>query len=56
MTEEYTVTVKYNKHMIELESGFDYRRFDIARKIVNLEDQAVREALIKLGWTPPVKY
>lgn len=25
----------------------------ITRKIINLEEDAIKEALIKLGWTPP---
>ena len=31
----------------------DARRELLYRRIVNLEDQGVRDALIKLGWTPP---
>ena len=26
---------------------------EFARRVVNLQEQGVREALIKLGWTPP---
>ncbi len=28
-------------------------RYELARKIINLEEKSIREALIKLGWTPP---
>jgi len=31
------------------ENAFDH----ICQKYINLKDQAVRDALIKLGWTPP---
>lgn len=31
----------------------DGRRELLYRRIANLEDQGIREALIKLGWTPP---
>ena len=27
----------------------------ITRKIINLEENAIKEALMKLGWTPPTK-
>lgn len=26
---------------------------DIARRVIDTQDQQIREALIKLGWTPP---
>jgi hypothetical protein len=28
----------------------------VTREIMNLKDKGVREALIKLGWTPPKEY
>lgn len=28
---------------------------ELSTKVVDLEDQACRAALIKLGWTPPAK-
>lgn len=27
----------------------------VAKSVANLKEQAVREALIKLGWTPPIE-
>lgn len=29
------------------------RSHETGRRIINFEDQAVRDALIALGWTPP---
>ena len=28
---------------------------ELTRKVINLEEQAISEALIKMGWTPPPK-
>ena len=30
-------------------------RKEMYRRIINLEDQVIREQLIKLGWTPPAE-
>lgn len=57
MINEYKVECRFNKSVIELSGGFDHGMGDPLRdptkKIINLEDDAVRKALIKLGWTPP---
>ena len=57
MMSEYNIKCRFNSSMIEVEGGFENESQDLvgkmARKIINLEDKAVREALIKLGWTPP---
>jgi len=55
MKNEYKVTTKYNKGLILQETSFpgqdDIR--DISTNIIKLQEGGVREALIKLGWTPP---
>ena len=62
MTSEYICEVKtaFNKDRIEswLEFKGEYGiGHDIInhhnKQIINLRDQGIREALIKLGWTPP---
>jgi len=42
---------------LELVSGITMNSIEEAmgKKIVELEDEAVREALVGLGWTPPKK-
>lgn len=50
---EYKVKTMFNKNQIIQESGFDDLRADIVRKVIDLQDAGVRDALIKLGWTPP---
>lgn len=37
--------------LLDLED--ESRRELLYRRIVNLEEQGIRDALIKLGWTPP---
>jgi hypothetical protein len=51
------VDAKFFEKLITLETKFedeDLIHF-ISRKYVDLEDKAVRDALVKLGWTPPSK-
>jgi hypothetical protein len=46
-----------NQFMVKTVSGIKGRREEIAdtiaTKVVNLEEKAIGQALIKLGWTPP---
>jgi len=48
------VNTKFNKDLIIQETGFSGsdRNSDMARNVIQLQEQGVREALIKLGWTP----
>lgn len=50
------VTTRFNKEMIEQSviagAGIDIHQ-QFVKRILNLQDQGVRDALIKLGWTPP---
>ena len=53
---EYTVETKFNKEMIKQSTVLmDDGKIisSMASNIVRLEEQGVRDALIKLGWTPP---
>ena len=54
-TNAYEVNTKFNKDLIIQETGFSGsdRNSDMARNVIQLQEQGVREALIKLGWTPP---
>ena len=60
-TGEYKIECRFNKSRIELSSGFDSDHNNemqsltkkITKKVINLEDDVIRQALIKLGWTPP---
>jgi hypothetical protein len=50
------VITRFNKEMIELSviAGADvdiHQQF--VKRIIYLQEQGVRDALIKLGWTPP---
>lgn len=53
---EYTVETKFNKELIKqstvLSDGNSVIS-SVVSNIVRLEEQGVRDALIKLGWTPP---
>ena len=42
-----------NPQMIQIRTEIDGLVNSISYKTVELENQAVRESLIKLGWTPP---
>jgi hypothetical protein len=55
---EYTVETKFNKETIKqgtilMDDGKTIST--IASNIIRLEEQGVRDALIKLGWTPPTE-
>ena len=47
----------YDNGLIELTehhyTGFDGLVASYARNIIDTKDKTIREALIKLGWTPP---
>jgi hypothetical protein len=50
------VITRFNKEMIEQSviagAGLDIHQ-QLVKRVLYLQDQGVREALIKLGWTPP---
>jgi hypothetical protein len=56
---KYFVDIKAGMDMIAREIGIendtkiDNMRIVIFREVIDLLDQGTREALIKLGWTPP---
>lgn len=52
---EYKVKTQFNRDMIIQSSGFDGPDYhaEMTRRIINLQDDGVEQALIKLGWTPP---
>ena len=37
----------------EMNDVLNEKMREISRSVIKLQDQAVREGLIKLGWTPP---
>jgi len=47
------VETRFNQHSIHIETKLGIAREVIARKLVDLEDKAIKEAPVKLGWTPP---
>lgn len=55
MKMEKEVKVSVNNNKIELESWIlaNEVRSNFVRKVVDTEDLLIREALIKIGWTPP---
>jgi hypothetical protein len=62
MNAEYTCEIKtaFNKDRIEswleFKDNFSTEKDLISqhtKQIINLREQSIREALIKLGWTPP---
>ncbi|QHJ82053.1 MAG: hypothetical protein [Bacteriophage sp.] len=55
---EYIVKTTVHGNSIVQESGWQYDassnlRNDIVRRVVQLEDEGIKAALVKLGWTPP---
>lgn len=57
MNNEIKVNTRFNKDIIE--SEIDYGVIDtrqqVVKNIIKLQEQGVRDALIALGWTPPVE-
>jgi hypothetical protein len=58
---EIKVNTQFNTDMISVETYLDFgdqaefhnlSRY-VTNQVINLQEQAVREALIELGWTPP---
>lgn len=45
------ITTSYGSDVIE--QTLDIRG-EIYRRVVNTQDAQIREALIKMGWTPPI--
>lgn len=54
---KYDITTHLNKEdqiaVFELNKTCNNMREKMATYILNLKEEACREALIKLGWTPP---
>lgn len=52
----FQVITRFNKEMIEQSvvagAGVDIHQ-QFVKRVLNLQDQGIRDALIKLGWTPP---
>lgn len=59
MNEITKVTSRIYKNVIKLETemynSHNIIRHKIATKTIDLEEKAIQEALISLGWTPPKK-
>jgi hypothetical protein len=56
MKMEYSVETQFDKNLIKQStvlSDGDGVVSSVVSNIVRLEEQGVREALMKLGWTPP---
>lgn len=55
MTYEYKLKTLFNLDQIELVTEFHAgdKVVDVSRQVIQLHEQAVKEALVKLGWTPP---
>lgn len=55
MKDGYEITTKYSKDLILQETNFTGSDsiMDMTTNIIKLQEEGVREALIKLGWTPP---
>lgn len=52
---ELDSSTKDGKILIELYRKFDDARELLSRRIMDTQDTATRQALIKLGWIPPVE-
>ncbi len=54
---KYTVSGLINKdaQQITLVTNMNFKEMqeEIARRVINIQEQVIREGLIKLGWTPP---
>lgn len=54
---EYIVRTKTFDKSIVQESGYADERGELARgfsrRVVSLEDEGIKQSLMKLGWTPP---
>lgn len=54
---DYRIKVNTNiyKNRIEVDTCSSMYPDKIARQVIDLQNEAVREGLIKLGWTPPTR-
>ena len=56
MSNDFQILTRFNKHLIEQEvvfpKGMDLIQ-QITKKIINLQEEDVKAALVALGWTPP---
>lgn len=54
---EIKIITKFNPYFIESSlEGVGIEQFgfgQLSKRIINLQDEGVRKALIQLGWTPP---
>lgn len=46
------ITTDYNEDLIDQQLSFNGKM--ISRQVMYMQDTGVKEALIKLGWTPPI--
>lgn len=55
MTYNYDIKAAFNLDQIELITEFRAgdKVLDVQRQIFNLREQTIKDALVKLGWTPP---
>lgn len=49
----YHINTAFNQNRIEMTEQF--RGEPLVKQVVELRERAVKEALIRLGWTPPLK-
>lgn len=56
MSNDFQILTRFNKHLIEQEvvfpKGMDLIQ-EVTKKIIKLQDDDVKNALIAMGWTPP---
>lgn len=57
MNTEIKVETRFTKDMIEVKTlaEMDGMRSVITRRVIDLQELSVRQALIALGWKPPVE-
>ena len=58
MENGFDVTTKIiadDKIMLEIHSTLNGIRNDVMRRVMDTQEQQIRDALIQLGWTPPNK-
>ena len=54
----FEVTTKIiadDKILLEIHSTLNGIRDDVMRRVMDTQEQQIRDALIQLGWTPPNK-
>ena len=58
MESGFEVTTKIiadDKILLEVHSTLNGIRDDVMRRVMDTQEQQIRDALIQLGWTPPNK-